>query len=243
MTWRTRYNQVRMDTDARPARLWGRRKAPDQVFARQAVGVCELYSKLLREATPVPAHTGWISIQAFSPGTASGPEADFEVEAVAPRERGESIVAVLDPAILERPLVDRPEAYLRWLQPLLLRLADARGVPAAGFDETFSACLEAGCLLRWQGPTRSSPDRRHRATPHYRFDSHGDAWVEVQVHDRNGELVARNDPWNAEISLRLWRQSAATLRWLTPTTIGMQPVLPAITRGWGIPRKRIMEIS
>ncbi|GAA3396072.1 hypothetical protein GCM10020369_71450 [Cryptosporangium minutisporangium] len=140
--------------------------------------MCELYSYLLRKTTPVPAHTGWIRIQAYDPAdpwTADrwpGDDDDDDDDdehgyhlPPPPREGGEHFAKPLDPAPSTLPSEQRPEACLRWLQPGLVRLAEVRGVSPTGFEETFGPCLAEGCLLRWEGPGRSSQNRRLRATP------------------------------------------------------------------------------
>ncbi|GAA0273412.1 hypothetical protein [Cryptosporangium japonicum] len=107
----------------------------------------------------------------------------------------------LDPTILDLPLSERPEAYLRWFQPVLLGLAAARGVPATGFEEAFDATLAAGCFMHWEGPGRSSPDRRHRATPYYDIDANGDAWLRLTITDRAQNRVA--EAWGLQATHKL----------------------------------------
>jgi hypothetical protein len=67
--------------------------------------------------------------------------------------------------------------------------------------------------LIWRGPTKTSPNRRYRATPEYRFDEHGDCWLGLTVHDRAGEAVTQGGPWDCYPEFGYCKKSAQSLRW------------------------------
>jgi len=250
VTVRSRYNHVDLWPPLIPSRFLRSEPEEDRRdwFAKRSSGVCELYSYLLRKATAVPAHTGWIRIGAYDPADPPAvrmPGDDvhgYFMEEPPPREGGDGFAKPLDPKILTLRPEQRPEAYLRWLQPGLVRLAQMRGVSPAGFEETFTACLAEGSLLRWEGPGRSSRDRRLRATPLFWFDAEGDAWVRVVVRDRTGAVVAEGGPWDATPTLREWRFAAKTLRWEDDSTVTIEAFFSLFAESWGMKGERRLRV-
>ncbi|MFB9323632.1 hypothetical protein [Cryptosporangium minutisporangium] len=236
--WRTRYQRVDLLPDQRPVRLWEDGRGPAPHFARQAVGVTELYSSLLGKATPVPSNATRIAVRAYVGDDVGAPASYGD----GPRKNYESVAAVLDPTLLDLPADRRPEAYLRWLQPIVLGLADVRGVPRTGFQETFDACLAAGCLLRWSGPARPSPDRQLRAVPHFEFDADGDAWLRVTLTDGRRHVITEGGPWEAPIQYRDWQRSARTLTWLSPEEVGVDVNRAPYASAWRVPGWRTLSV-
>ncbi|GAA0254975.1 hypothetical protein [Cryptosporangium japonicum] len=253
MAGRTRYKSVDLNPVVLPSRLWSRplpadaweapaswvdRRDPVRAdhFAKRAAGVCELYSACLARATPVPAEHGTIALRAVDEDVEPG----YSVPA--PRT-ADLATARLDPALLDLPPAARPIAYLNWLQPVLLGLAAARGVSPAGFEEAFDATMAAGCLMTWIGPGRSTPDRRHRAVPHYAIDAEGDAWLRLVITDRSGTVVAEGGPWDSDLKPYRWHRHARTLTWLTPTEASIETFLPATAKAWGVDQRHTLRMA
>ncbi|EXG80267.1 hypothetical protein [Cryptosporangium arvum] len=255
MAQQSRYKSVDMNPILLPSRLWsrslpadaweapeswGERRAPVRAdhFAKQAAGVCELYSVCLARATPIPAGHGTIALRAVEPDTEG-----FQPGYSEPYPRTSDIAtARLDPALLDLPPETRPSAYLNWLQPVLLGLAATRGVSAAGFHEAYDATLAEGCLMSWEGPGRSSPDRRHRATPHYAIDAQGDAWLRVVIRSRDGTPVAEGGPWESDLRPYRWRRHARTLTWPTPAEVSIEAFLTTTADAWGVEQRHTLTV-
>jgi hypothetical protein len=238
----TRYTSVEVNPPSPPDRIdWSaggdggtaglRPPGLVDLFARQSVGVCALYSRLLRSATPVPARIRSLGIDVYDPDVTPAAWLDADRLAAGP-------IAPIDASVPKLPPARRPEAYLRWLQPVLLEHARSAGVPATGFAEAFEASLAVGGLLRWDGAGRGSPDRRYRATPRYWFDADGGAWVRVVVTDRRGDPVTESRAWECFPLPAYWRRSAMTLRWTYPATVMLETWWPADAKDLDVPAER-----
>lgn len=195
-------------------------------FAKQLSGVCECYSRHLAEVEPVPAETWWLRI--------------VLVRNVA---EGGFFDTLMDPALLGLPAADKPLAYLDWLHRYLVRLAAARGWPGAGFTQAYRSCRAHGAVFRWYGSAKSSRDRRYKATPEYHFDAEGDAWLNVRVRDRDGDLVAEGGPWDCYPEFRFMRQSAKSLRWEGSSAVTVEAWDPGFAQAWGLEAVHTLVMS
>jgi hypothetical protein len=218
--------------------LWPSRKLVDDgagaedLFAKQASSVTELYSMHLAEAKPVPAQTWWIRLKPVVPADAVR---DFgATPAPVSWSAGEVFSVAMDRAILDLPADERPRAYLDWLQRQLLRLAAARGWPVEGFEQTYAACLADDVTLTWRGQGKASPNRRFVATPEYQFDANGDCWATVLVADRSNGHVAYGGPWDCFPELRWVKRSARALRWIDSAQVELSVWPVEFASAWGL---------
>jgi len=231
-----RWTRIR-SIDVHP-QLWPSRKLLDEgataeeLFAKQASAVTELYSMHLAHADPVPAQTWWIRLK---PVVAAHATRDFQTEPTRVSwSAGEVFNVAMDRAILDLPDDQRPGQYLDWLQRHLTRLAAARDWPVTGFEQAYAKCREDGVSFVWRGAPKASPNRRFAATPAYHFDSNGDCWASLLVQDRAEELVAQAGPWDCFPELRWIRRSARALRWIDSTHVHL-PVWPEeFAAAWGL---------
>jgi hypothetical protein len=103
-------------------RLLARGASSQEVFAKQAAGVCELHSAHLAEVDPVPALTWWIRLIPVEDQDQA--VTDFGVEpAQSTWGEGEVSLVAMDRQIVDLPAAERPRRYLDWLQGHLLRRA------------------------------------------------------------------------------------------------------------------------
>jgi hypothetical protein len=232
-----RWTRIR-SVDVHP-QLWPSRKlisrgaAAEEIFAKQASAVTELYSMHLAAVEPVPALTWWVRLKPVENPEHAVPGFGNDPAEVTWGE-GEVFAVVMDREILDLPADERARRYLDWLQSNLLRLAEARSWPTAGFEEAYARCLADDIRLMWRGNTKTSPNRRYTATPEYVFDENGDCWTTVVVRDRADDVVARGGPWDCYPELKFIKRSAQSLRWGKPTIVEIATWPAEFARAWGV---------
>jgi len=122
------------------------------------------------------------------------------------------------------PATARSLLVLDVVHAAVLRLADARGWEGSQFEGPRQHVLNSGLQYRWDGPWKSSPDRRHRARSRFRLmdDGYGRARIEVQRRD-NAVTVAVSGEALAFSTSKGFERSARTLRWDGSSAVHMIP--------------------
>ena len=186
----------------------------------------------LAGSDPVPALTWWIRLKPVDDPSLVVGFGDRPAQVA--WGMGEVFDVLLDPSILAMPPDQRPPRYLDWLHGNLLQLAEARGWPTAGFEQAHSGCVEDGLLLAWQGPAKTSANRRLKAVPGYRFDQNGDCWATVTVSVPSGDPIAVGGPWDCYPEFGYFKKSARSIRWLSSSTVHIATWPPDLARAWKV---------
>ena len=135
----------------------------------------------------------------------------------------ESAGVRLPSGVARLPASERQLLVLEIVHGAVLRLAEARGWDLELLGDVRSHVLEADFEFRWDGPWKTSPDRRHRARARYRLpdSGYGRAWIEVTT--RNGDPVVESASALAFNTSDSFRRSAATLRWDGSSAVQLIP--------------------
>ena len=115
----------------------------------------------------------------------------------------------------------------------MLRLAEARGWDGP-LDRCRDHALAAGLEYRWDGPWKSSPDRRLQARARFRMLPDGYGRARVEVSDRaTGDTVATSEEAVAFCTSQGFRRAASSLRWHGSDRVDLVPYdyVPALRGG------------
>lgn len=193
-----------------PDRPWSDDKDPEEeAFVRTARSVTELYSQGL---APLGIQGRCSELRFFvshDPG-ATAVEVPVFTD---PPEGFEAARAELPTGVATLPTRERQELVLEVVHGAVLRLARARRWDPVLLDAAHRYVVDAAFEFRWDGPWKSSPDRRHRARARYRLtdSGYGRAWI--QVVDRDDQVVAESTDALAFSTSEGFKRSARTLRW------------------------------
>jgi hypothetical protein len=222
--------------------LISRGAVAEEMFAKQASAITELYSMHLAVVEPIPALTWWVRLMPVENPEHAAPGFGDDAAEVT-WGHGEVFAVMMDREILDLPAHERARRYLDWLQSNLLRLAQARNWPAAGFEQAYARCLADDIRLTWRGSTKTSPNRRYTATPEYVFDEEGDCWTTVVVRDGADDVVATGGPWDCYPELKFVKQSARSLRWGKPAIVEIETWPAALAHAWGVLASHTLAID
>ena len=193
-----------------PDRSWSDDDDPEEdAFVRSARSVTELYS----EGLAALGIEGRCSELRFLVG--HDPAAtDVTVRVSTRRPEGfEFAGASLPTGVAALPIPERQRLVLDVIHGAVLRLAEARGWDLQELDAVRRHVLDRGFEFRWDGPYKSSPDRRHRARARYRLTDTGYGRAHIEVVDRDGSVVTESGDALAFSTLEGFKRSARTLRW------------------------------
>jgi hypothetical protein len=116
------------------------------------------------------------------------------------------------------------------------RLAEARGWDPSRLDACRQHVVEQDFTYRWDGPWKSSPDRRHQARATYRLDEpdgFGRMRLEVRRRGEGGSILT-STPAVASCVASRFRDSAATLGWSDSSSVGLTPLVGHGPRGGAV---------
>jgi hypothetical protein len=193
-----------------PDRSWSDDGDPEEdAFVRSARSVTELYSEGL---APLGIE-GHCSELRFLVG--HDPAATHVTVRVSTRrpQGFESAGASLPTGIAALPPLERRHLVLDVVHGAVLRLAKARGWDSRKLDAARRHVLDSDFEFRWDGPWKSSPDRRHRARARYRLTDIGYGRAQVEIVDNQGAPVAESADALAFSTRDGFKRSARTLRW------------------------------
>ena len=203
----------------RPGRPW--LEDPDEdAFARSARSVCELYTEAVRQAAVQARHS---ELRIFC--RHDGNRGDVLVTVHPEIHEGfEMAVALLPDGIARLTAAARAGLVLEVVHAAAARLGQERGWDEAALVAAREHALAAGLRYRWEGPAKTSPDRRHTAHPMYALCDDGYGRVVVQVRRReDGQVIAASAPAPALSTSAGFARSARTLRWRSRTVVELVP--------------------
>jgi hypothetical protein len=194
---------------------------PDEdAFARSANSVFELYSEAVRAAQIPTRHS---ELRLFCHHDTSR---DDVLVMVHPEttEGFESATVSLPPGIAALTPSSRALLVLNVIHAAAMRLGQARGWDAAALTAARAHTLAAGLRYRWDGPPKTSPDRRYVAQPKYVLVDDGYGRVIVQVRRRDDGAPVCASPvvatWGHHSALV---RHARTVRWRSKTRVQFLP--------------------
>jgi hypothetical protein len=119
---------------------------------------------------------------------------------------------------------DRARLVLDVVHAATTRLGLERGWDQDALAAAYTRTLAAGLRYRWNGPAKSSPDRRHSARPLFVLHDDGYGRVVIEVRRRaDDQVVAVSAPALAFSTAAGFQRSAQTLRWQDSTTVEAIP--------------------
>ena len=202
-----------------PERLW--LDHPDEdAFARSANSVCALYSAAVREAQISTRHS---ELRLFCRHDGSR---DDVLVMVHPEvtEGFEMAVALLPAGIVALTPQSRARLVLSVVHAAAMRLGQARGWDPAALTAAHAHALAAGLRYRWDGPPKTSADRRYVAQPRYVLGDDGYGRVVVHVRRRDGGTPVCASPvvatWGSHSA---FVRHARTVRWRSKTVVQFFP--------------------
>ena len=205
-----------------PERPWG--DAPEgadvhDAFVKSARSVTELYWEGLAPLK-VPNHCSMLRLSC-----STSPADEVLVAVSTEKYEGMEMGGIQVPrTLLGLTHEQRARLVLDAVHGAVLRLAEARGWDPGIFDPCRQHVLDAGLVYRWDGPWKSSPDRRHRARARYHLTPDGYGRVRIEVQRRDDETtVARSEEAVAFSTSRGFERSARTLRWDGSASVGLVP--------------------
>jgi hypothetical protein len=192
--------------------LWAAHAKDPQTFtpvdrlAKCGTAVAMAYSAALRAGTPIPAKAWWgrwCLVEGLQPWVPPGEPDEFgEVHQVpAPME------------LLDLPDLARRRGLLEFLHEHLILLGQSQGWDLEPLVAARQAVLDQDLSFRLVSPTKSSPDRRHRAWLEWEIDGDGDGSITLHVTDRLGEGRASTEPLDASESIKNWNAAKKSLTW------------------------------
>jgi hypothetical protein len=190
---------------------------PVKRLAKCGTAVTRAYGQALRAGPPVEAKTSWGRF-IFTPD--APPFAPSSVPALGTLGMGEVHEVPPPPlSLLDLPDHDRRLGLMEFLHGNLLCLAAALGWDTRPFEEARQAVLAGDLRYVLRSPLKASPDRRYRAGVTMEVDGNGDAWLELQVIDRDGLAVHTSPPLMTHESERGFNAVRRTLHWSDRTTV------------------------
>ncbi|MBU2664324.1 hypothetical protein KOI35_12545 [Actinoplanes bogorensis] len=192
----------------------------EDAFARSANSVSELYSQGVRPAGITNRHS---ELRLF---TRDGGDREDVLVMVHPEENEgfEMAVAELPKGVDRLPAAKRARLVLEVMHGAAVRLGQARGWDPAGLAGAHAHVLAAGLRFRWDGPAKSSPDRRHTAQPSFVLGDDGLGRVVVRVRRReDGSTVCVSPVAAVWGSSRAFADYARTVRWNGSSLVNFGP--------------------
>jgi hypothetical protein len=194
---------------------------PDEdAFARSANSVFELYSQAVREAQIPTRHSELRLFCRHDDGR------DDVLVMVHPEttEGFEMATVSLPPGIAALTAPARALLVLNVIHAAAMRLGQARGWDAAALTAARAHALAAGLRYRWDGPPKTSPDRRYVAQPRYMLGDDGYGRVIVHIRHRDDGAPVCASPvvatWGFHSALV---RHARTVRWRSKTHVQFLP--------------------
>lgn len=214
-----------------PDRPWLDDFEPEEdVFVRTALSVLELYSEGLAPLDLRGPRSELVLSVCHDPDLT-------QVAVVVSTDRSgsfESAQVGLPSGVARLPAGERQRLVLEVAHGSVLRLARARGWDPEQLEAARRHVVDRDFDFRWDGPWKTSPDRRHRARARYRLpdSGYGRAWVELATSE--GDVVVESADALAFNASAGFRQSARTLRWEGSSAVQLIPyhgLLPAAVHG------------
>ncbi|MTD15507.1 hypothetical protein GIS00_16345 [Nakamurella sp. YIM 132087] len=192
-------------------------------FSGQSRAIHVLYSAGLAACpTSIASTVSWSRIFIGEVGyVPRSPQIDHEE----PRDNfgfSEGISADIDPTILDAPGAERPGLYLRWLHRTMTAVARRRGWDEEPLEFAARYCLERGVVAVFDGPSKSSPDRRRSASVRRVIDPDGYEDIVLRVQDRSKAVVAEEVLPRESVTNEMradWGPMKKNLRWIDAHTI------------------------
>ncbi|SNY71171.1 hypothetical protein [Paractinoplanes atraurantiacus] len=182
---------------------------PDEdALVRSSRSVCELYTEAVAPAGLQARHS---ELRLFCQHAD-----DLLLEVDTDRGEGfECARAELPPGIAELPAPTRAALALELVHAAASRLARERGWDQTVLDAARQHALDNGLRFRWQGPPKTSPDRKLTAHPLFVLHDDGFARATIQIRRRaDGHPLATSEPAPTNLSTSpAFARSARTLRW------------------------------
>lgn len=199
-------------------------------FVKAARSVTELYGEALAPLK-VPNRCSMLRF-----GCSSWAETEVVVTLVTEKHEGMEMGRIHVPgSFLDLTHRQRAAVVLEAVHGGVLRLAEARDWDPSVFDACRDHVLAEGLAYRWDGPWKSSPDRRHRARARYRLAPDGYGRVRIEVQRRDDETVVGVSGEAVAFSTsKGFERSARTMRWEGSDSVGLVPYAgfgPARTHG------------
>jgi hypothetical protein len=214
----------RFVTDTHPVERWAKRSTP----------VTQLYSQALRRGVAIPANTHWVRVFLGSRGADGSwlPAAAFRREgepAHRPAPSGfgmpkNSSACVPDKLLDIDDCQANRKATLDFLQEQMLLLAYDLDWPCAPLLAAHTACLAGGLRSAYEGPKKSSPNRKLRAWADVEHDDEGDAYLRVHVLEAGGDTRTLAERFDAvSDSLMDTQRAVRSLRWADNAHLIVRP--------------------
>jgi len=205
----------------RPDKLWSNRGDPDEdAFARSARNVTELYSESLAELK-VAGHRSMLRISRLD----SSDDPTIGVFLNLQRSVSFEMARVLLPVgVADWSPMMRALTVLDVVHLTVLRLAEARGMNSELFAIPYAHVLGHELEYRWDGPWKTSPDRRHQARARFRLMDDGYGRARLEIRRRDDDMpVASSDEAIAFSTSKGFQRSARTLRWTNSRSVQFVP--------------------
>lgn len=210
-----------------PDRLWGPSAEGSgdplaDAFLRAARPVVALYSEAL-EQVHVDGPRG--SLMIFVTERLEPTDVRLVVWAAEPTLGPERAFVTLCPPVGRLDATGRAGLALDVVHAAVRELAAARGWDPDVFDACRDHVVAHDHVYTWDGPWRTSPDRRHQARARYRIsDPDGFARARLEVRRRaDGTVVVSSPQAVGFCTTRDLRASASTLQWSGSGEVGFSP--------------------